>query len=297
MANISYVTLTQLKRQWDSENANNATLSNPVMMEYARTATSKVERITGNEFMPRIETLYFDAKNSEDSGWHIDTKRNTMSVPPILELTTTVLGDGTSLTTDTDVRLSPRGSEPAFELAIYYPSTALWTDYTDDPIDAIAITGVWGWRDRHSVEGWQLSGDAVKTDALTTSSTTVKITDANGTNWIGDTPRFDLGQLIKIDDEYMAVVSTDTSTNELTVIRAIRGSTAATHEIGAAISVFVPQPEIIRATQLIAFFDYARRGNIKQVTFDGVTTVEGIEVPKEVVEILGAFTFIKIGGS
>jgi len=294
--NISYVTLTELKRQWESNNENIADASNPVMMQYARTATSKVERITGYEFMPRIETRYFDARNSAESGWHIDAQRNAMVIDqPLVTLTATVLGNDESLTTDTDVRLSPRGSEPAFELQIYYPQTASWLDYTDDYIDAIAITGVWGWRDRYSVEGWQLSGDAVKTDALTTTGTTVKVTDADGTDWIGDTPRFDLGMLIKIDDEYMSVVATDTTEDELTVIRAVRGSTAATHDVDAAISVFVPQPEITRATQLMAFFDYARRGNITQVKFDGVVEVQGIEVPKEVSEILSAFTPIWIG--
>ncbi len=299
MANISYVTLTELKRQWDAENENIATLSAPVMMQYARTASSKVERITGREFMPRIETRYFDARNSNLLGPHIDSSRETMDLDqPILVLTTTVLGDSTSLTTDTDVRLSPRGSEPAFELQIYFPQTARWTDYTDDFIDAIAITGIWGWRDRYSIEGWQLSGDAIKTTALTAvaTDTTVKVTDADGTNWIGDTPRFDRGMLIRIDSEYMSVVSTNTTDNELTVIRAARGSTLATHDIAATIDVFVVQPEIVRATQLLAFFDYARRGKIAQVTFDGVTTVEGIEVPNEVAEILGAFTPIRIGG-
>lgn len=299
MANISYVTLTQLKRQWDAENANNADVTEPVMMEYARTATSKVERITRHEFMPRIDTRYFDARNSDDSNWHIDSPRNTMTLDqPLLELTTTTLGDDTSLTTDTDVRLSPRGSEPAFELQIYYPNTSRWTTYTNDFIDAITIVGVWAWRDRYSVEGWQLSGDAIKTTALSTSDTTVKVTDANGTNWIGDTPRFDRGQLIKIDSEYMSVVATDTdsSPNTLTVIRAVRGSTVATHTADTTISVFVPQPEIVRATQLIAFFDYSRRGNTAQVTFDGVTTVAGIEVPKEVAEILSQFTPLRVGG-
>jgi len=299
MANISYVTLTELKRQWDAENENIADLSDPIAMQYARTASSKVERITGREFMPRIETRYFDARNDDDLGPHIDSARETMDLDqPILVLTTTVLGDGTSLTTDTDVRLSPRGSEPGFELQIYFPNTSRWTDYTDDFIDAIAITGIWGWRDRYSIEGWQLSGDAIKTTALTAvaTDTTVKVTDADGTNWIGDTPRFDRGMLIRIDSEYMSVVATDTDNNTLTVIRAARGSTLATHEIAATIDVFVVQPEIVRATQLIAFFDYVRRGKIVQVTFDGVTTVEGIEVPNEVAEILGAFTPIRIGG-
>lgn len=300
MANISYVTLTELKRQWDAENENIATLSAPVMMQYARTASSKVERITGSEYMPRIETRFFDARNSKLLGPHIDSSGQIMDLDqPILVLTTTVLGDSTSLATDTDVRLSPRGSEPGFELQIYFPQTARWTDYTDDFIDAIAITGIWGWRDRYTIEGWQLSGDAIKTTALTAvaTDTTVKVTDADGANWIGDTPRFDRGMLIRIDNEYMSVVSVVADdTNELTVIRAARGSTLATHEISATIDVFVVQPEIVRATQLMAFFDYARRGKQVQVTFDGVTTVEGIEVPNEVAEILGAFTPIRIGG-
>ena len=283
---ISYVTLTELKRQWETQNPANATLSNPVMMEYARRASAKVDHITGMEFAPRIETRYYDT-----FGLHIDTSRNTIMLDkPIVELTTTVLADSTSLTTDTDVRLYPRGATPAIELQIYYPNTNYWTQYTNDPQQSIAITGVWCWRDRYATDGWKLSGDSVQdAGGINAAVTTVTVTDADGTNWIGDTPRFDLGQLLKVESEYMTVTAVNTTTQALTVVRGVRGSTAAIHAKDVAISVFTPNPDIVRATQLIAFYDYARRGTITQATFDGLAVTQGLEVPGEVNDILNRY--------
>ena len=126
--------------------------------------------------------------------------------------------------------------------------------------------------------------------------TTITVTDADGVNYLNDTPRFDIGQMIKIGTEYMAIVAVNTSTQALTVIRGIRGSTAAIHANSAAISVFIPEPDITRATTLIAFFDYARRGEKTRATFDGVTVISGMEVPTEVAEILSRFTLLQIGG-
>jgi hypothetical protein len=104
--------------------------------------------------------------------------------------------------------------------------------------------------------------------------------------------------MIKIDSEYMAITDTDTTStpNTITVIRAIRGSTAATHAVSTAISVFIPEPAIKRATQLLAFFDWARRGEKTRATFDGVSVVAGIEVPDEVAQILSRYTLLQIAG-
>jgi hypothetical protein len=290
---ISYATLTEVKTQWETNNESSATVTDSRMANYARTATEKVNLITRKEFAPYTDTEYIDRRGDEvDNAWRtVDLPRELMS------LTSVTLADGTSLVIDTDVRGLPRGHTPILQLQLLKSSTASWSDSSADN-DHITIVGEWGHRTYYATEAWQLSGDAVSTDQVTTSATTIKVTDADGTNYIGDTPRFDIGQMIKIDSEFMAVTDTDTtsSPNTITVIRAIRGSTAATHEVAAAISVFVPEPAIKRATQLIAFFDWARRGDKTRATFDGVTTIANIEVPNEVAEILSRYTLLQIGG-
>jgi hypothetical protein len=290
---ISYATLTEVKTQWETNNANVATVTDSKLGNYARRATEKVNLITRKDFAPYIDTEYIDRRSDEvDNAWRtVDLPREMMS------LTSVTLADGTALVIDTDVRGLPRAHTPILQLQLLKSATVNWSDSSSDN-DDITITGVWGHRSYYASEAWQLSGDAVSTDQVTTTATTIKVTDADGTNYVGDTPRFDIGQMIKIDDEFMAVTDTDTtsSPNTITVIRAIRGSTAATHEVAAEISVFVPEPAIVRATQLIAFFDWGRRGERTRATFDGVSVIAGIEVPDEVAQILSRYALLQIGG-
>jgi hypothetical protein len=251
-----------------------------------------VNIITRKEFAPRLETRYFDRRSDD-----INDAWDTLDLPEeLMSLTSVTLADDTSLVINTDVRMWPRGKTPALQLQLTPSATVTWRDAGENNND-ITVVGEWGYRTYYDTEAWQLSGDAVSTDAVTTSATTIKVTDADGPNYVNETPRFDIGQLIKIDSEYMAVVDTDTEStpNTITVIRAVRGTTAATHEVAAPISVFIPELPIIRATQLIAFFDWARRGDKTRATFDGVTVVAGIEVPNEVAEILNRYMLLQIG--
>jgi hypothetical protein len=279
----SYAHLTQIKRQWEENNDNSTTTTEPIMIEYGRRATGVIDAMTHMEFAPRIETRYFDA-----CGDHIDGKRNTMMLDKfILELTSTTLADGTSLTTDTDVRLYPRGRAHALELQIYYPNTKSWREFTNEPWQNIVITGSWGYRLYYNSDGWLSTGDTVQdAGGINETVTEVTVTDADGADYYSDTPRFDEGMMIKIDSEFMAVTSVDTATQKLTVIRGIRGSTAAVHANAAAITRWYPQPEIVRATQLIAMYNYARRGKTTAATFDGVTTTTNVEIPNEAVDII-----------
>jgi hypothetical protein len=289
---ISYANLAEMKVQWVSENESSDTNQN--MIDYARRATEKVNLITRTDFAPYIDTEYIDRRSDEvDNAWRtVDLPREMMS------LTSVTLADGTALVIDTDVRGFPRGHTPILQLQLLKSATVNWSDSSSDN-DDITIVGEWGHRTYYEQEAWQLSGDAVKTDQVTTAATTIKVTDADGTNYVGNSPRFSPGQMIKIDDEFMAVIDTDataTPDNTITVIRAIRGSTAATHEVDAPISVFVPELPIIRATQLLAFFDYQRRGVTTRAKFDGIKTIAGIEVPTEVATILERYTILQIGG-
>lgn len=188
---------------------------------------------------------------------------------PLASLTSAVLGDATSLTVDTDVITVPYGRTPAQELTILN-SAAVWTQYTSNWQQAIVITGIWCQRKQYDTEGWIDSGDDVKTTDLTTTATTITVTDANGANARNYIPRFDIGQLIRIESEYMIVTGINyETTNVLTVIRGVQGTTAATHVATTDIYTFQPEPNIVRACAIITAFEYSRRGQYEMVTVQG----------------------------
>jgi len=129
--------------------------------------------------------------------------------------------------------------------------------YSTTPQRANAVTGVWGYH-----EAWGSAWDAVDvlTAGVNSSTTTLAVNDADGPDLDGLTPRFKAGQLIRVDDEYMAVtVVTAGTTNTLTVRRGVNGTTAATHDAAAAVMVYRPMSDIVLAAQRLAAWLYGQR--------------------------------------
>ncbi|MHC4648816.1 MAG: hypothetical protein ACYTBJ_25445 [Planctomycetota bacterium] len=294
---ISYATLTQVKRQWVKENTANVAAQDPIMADFARRASGTIDREVGMEFAPRIETRTFDLLLEWDKD-NIDNRNRTfyMDGNPLVDVTAVTLADGATPTVDTEVRMFKPGSQkPSLELQLSQSSTNTWTQTSGTDFDDIEITGIWCWRDRYDSDGFLDSGDTVQDNPLSSSATEVTVTDADGADYYSDTPRFDVGQLIRIESEFLAITGVNTTTNKLTVVRGVRGSTAAAHVQTTQIDAFFPQPDIVRATQLIAMYNLARRGRIDRATFDGLQVTTLIEIPIEAQVILDKYKFGRFG--
>ena len=122
-------------------------------------------------------------------------------------------------------------------------------------------------------QGFFDSGQDVPVAGLTASAVTMVITDVDGLDPYNRTPCFSAGNLVRIDDELIDIVKTDTTTNTLTMIRGVRGTTAAAHTAGTAIEIWEPEDDIANAATRQAGLLYARRGAYQQVTTypDGVS--------------------------
>ncbi|HEB28752.1 MAG TPA: hypothetical protein ENI05_13485 [Porticoccus sp.] len=287
MSLISYVSLAEMQQQWIT--GNDSAAAEFVMIDYARRATGKVNLITRQCFSPRIDTINYTATLK---GRHISNKHNRLYLrDKLVELTSVILADNTELVIDTDVSVRPKSGVPASMLQMLAASTSSWLDTGgNDPYEGIKVKGVWCWRERYVDEGWQTTNDAVAdAEGISNTVTSITVADVEGISYLGGTPRFSMGQMIKVGSEYMAVVGVNVGDKKLTVIRGIRGSTAAEHDVEAPILVFVPEYPIIRATQLIAAYDYQRRGVTTRAKFDGIRTVSGVEVPEEVAAILKGY--------
>ena len=85
----------------------------------------------------------------------------------------------------------------------------------------VEIAGRWGYYDQRT------TSTATLNEALDTTETGVDVSDGT---------QFEVGQTILIDSEQMYISAI--ATNTLTVTRAVNGTTAATHSLGAAIQVY-----------------------------------------------------------
>ena len=289
---ICYATVDQLFDEQPSPNEDGVTTATKQkMLEYGFEVTGKFHQFLGYDFAPAIATKY----RNVDQVWRNGRIQNDLLYldEPLLATTSATLADGTALIENTDYRLEPRGVTPAYALRMISASYT-WTAQSDASND-ITITGVWGWHDDYA-NAWIDSANTIS-EALDTSETGITVTDSPGGATIqGLMPQFSPGNLIKIDNEYMTVIEVTISTNVLTVIRGSRGSTAATHDIGAAITVFKPTPAIIRAAKKQTAFDLARAGQFTRVSFDGVRVTSVPDILPEVEQILHSFSFLTLGG-
>jgi hypothetical protein len=239
MANL-YAWLSDIKADLDIT-ATATTYDAHLLRELER-ASRMVDGLTGWRFYPELATRYFDV--DDDDHEFIDGA--TIYLPePLLSVTTLSMSDDDGAAYDytlttADYYLSYGGNYNATPYSqITLAENGTYTSWCKGQ-RALRLAGVWGYR-RQYASGWEDSKDTVAV-AMNASQTTVTVADADGTSQMGTINRFQIGQLIRADSEYMVVIGRNTSTNVLTLIRGANGTTAATHAGATRIDVWRPEP-------------------------------------------------------
>jgi hypothetical protein len=214
-------------------------------------ASRMIDKLTGWQFYPKLATRYFDV---ESKSCHYVHNGTLYPIEPLLAITSISMSDNDGST------------YTALSASDYYTSrggnyeASPWTEITLSELGSytywytgqrsVKIIGTWGYREDYAA-AWESSQDAVAI-AMNASQTTVTVADANGANQWGYTPRFQVGQLLRIDSEYVAVTGSNTTTNVLTVVRGCNGTTAATHSDATRIDIWRPQDLASNCTRVQA---------------------------------------------
>lgn len=262
-----YVGLSEIKAAADVT----GTTYDAVLLRMASHASRLIDAAAGRQFWPELATRYYDG-SGEAELWLPETW---------LAITSLALsydgGDSYSETPveDTDFWCSDGAQygrsptqllamAPAGSYAIFYGGRR-----------AVRLTGVVGWH-RQYAAAWEDSQDVVQ-GMLGSSASTVSVADADGPGQDGTGPRFDVGQLLRIGDEFVGVTAVDAATNALTVVRGCNGTAAADHASGSRIDVWradelVRQATLIQATRWFkraqsAFQDVAAAMETGTLTF------------------------------
>ena len=170
-----------------------------------------VEFYCNRHFYPRTQTLVFDGNSA-----------GRLLVPDLVSVTS--LKEDTNddknfneTWAGTDYWLEPYNAEPTQQWGQPYTSVRLRQQGSKDSFTAgeqrFQIDGIWGYRQFKEDSG---------TDLNDASMTTSKITVA-----VDDGTQFAIGQTIMIGSEQILI--TNVSSNNLTVTRAINGTTAVAH--------------------------------------------------------------------
>lgn len=191
----------------------------------------------------------------------INSTEGTLSFNrPLLSLTGVGINSQT-LVVGTTVQAYPVDSIPYFQVQLLGDAWSSW--YTDSCSDArgvqfATLTGVWGYNEDYA-NAW-VAVDTLAAAITTTTATTLTVTDVDGANPFGESPRISVGHLLQIDSEWMTVSAVNTTTNAVTVVRGVNGSTATTHLINVPVSVYTVDESIRRAVTRQAAAQYARQG-------------------------------------
>ncbi len=112
---------------------------------------------------------------------------------------------------------------------------------------ALDLFGFWGWHDRWS-QAWVDSHDTLLA-TLDATNTSVTIASINGMDAAGESPRFAVGQLLRVEGEYMQVVAVTVNpfgADALTVIRGVNGTQATAHALSVPIATYAPPAVVVQ---------------------------------------------------
>lgn len=222
----SYATLTAFRARLGL--AATDTTDDARLLAKLRAASAEIEANTGRRFYPTMETRRFDYRRAL---WL------TFGSQTLLELTAILNGDGTYIPTNAVGFLG----NPAYGIEL--DDSAYFT-YDRRKSGAISITGVWGYHPNYDA-AWRTSGDSLTT-GIDAQITTLSVNNASAADSGGVAPRFQVGQLIRIESEYLHVIGI--AANVLTVVRGANRSVAVSHVATTPITIYTLPADLVEMT-------------------------------------------------
>ena len=211
-----------------------------------------IDRHCKSRFYPLLETRYFDGSGESE-----------MWIPDLLELvaaTSIAMSNDNGLTytalAATDYYLARAGDYNTpwayNKMVINLPSGNYSSFYGGQR--SIRIEGTWCTHDNRA-EAWEDSLDEVENaPSIGVGVTALTVNDVDGATGWGYTPRFAVGNIIRMGAEFCEVGAVNTTTNVATIVRGRNGTTDAIHLQNVQIDVWRPpfpvkQAAIIQAVR------------------------------------------------
>lgn len=222
----------------------------------------------GQRFQPETATKYFSSD---------PTDRYTLWIPYLLSVTS-IKSDNDRDNTYEVTWTDPSGSTPGnYTLWPWntFPKRRIETDSRSSTAKEFLgfqrdteVAGVWGYGDGVSATPYADSGADVATGDWAAAATSVDVASGHGS-------LLEAGETVLVDTEqiYITAISTDT----LTVVRGVNGTTAATHTAGKALNVYA-YPSQVSAAVLIQASRLWRRKDSMFATMAGLNETGQMQI-------------------
>ena len=189
-------------------------------------ASAAIERRTCRTFQPRLASISHDVNLRDVS--------ELLLKDDLLELQSLANGDGSQIALLDVIQIA--------DAVLKLTNGAVFT-YDETSVSALTVTGLWGYHPDWSI-AWSDSGDSVQDGSLSDSATSITVTDADA----GASPRFQVGQLIRLEEEYLHITAIDSASNILTVKRAVNGTSATTHANATPLEIYQMPADVAQLT-------------------------------------------------
>ena len=165
----------------------------------------------------------------------------------LISVVTLTNGDGNTIAS-TEYVLLRENRYPKYAIQLNESSNYTWQpDANGNRKQVIDADCLWGFHDRPD-DAWVDSLDTVRNDPLTAAGTSLTVVNADGIAGDAVPTRFQVGNMIRIEDEYVFVLEVNTTTDVLTITRGYNGTTAAEHAQSTSIEIYRPMDNIVLAT-------------------------------------------------
>lgn len=204
------------------------------LLDLLTAASTGIEQLTGRRFLPRRAVFTLDAPRA---GAPLLLPDDLLQLISLSDARGEIPLDDLTLNAD----------QPPY----YAIESASGWQWQNSRRDALTITGIWGWHPDWP-RAWIGSNDEVRDDLLTGASGSVTVVDVAAADVMARTPRFQVGQIVRIGEEYLQVTGRDEDTHTLQVLRGVLGTTNTVHALYSAISVYLPPPAVMQAALIWA---------------------------------------------
>ncbi|GAB5492584.1 MAG: hypothetical protein Phog2KO_27990 [Phototrophicaceae bacterium] len=202
------------------------------LLDALSSASASIERYTQRQLLPSQQSIAHTI--------NLNNRRELLLNQDLLSLQSVSNGDNTSIALEDILQVN---------MGILTLINGAQFIYEDTIEKAITVNGIWGYHPNWA-SAWVDSEDAIHAGDLSSSATTFTVNDATA----GTKPRFQVGQLIRIEDEYLMVTTIDS--NSLTVERGVQGTSAVSHSNGTSIEIYQVPADIAQLTLRWALWLY-----------------------------------------
>jgi len=301
---IHYATLHQVRLYLGA--ASTETADDTKLTMLIRQSVRSIEKRCRRRFDVRRETRSFDVPSAKidrlgtytlEDVVHILNSVGELSAlalrldQDLLDVEEVTNGDDTEVTSAQYV-LKPGNMYPKHTIKIRDEAGIYWQRESDGGREqAIDVDAHWGYHPYYDEDAWIDTEDEVEDNPLSSSATSLTVNDIDGDASDLQAVRIQVGNMLRIEDEYLYVQAVNTSTNVATVVRGFHGTTAAAHVLNTQVDVFRPWDDVVLATIRLVAWRYRQKD---ADAFDRINIVgTGIQIspsamPPDVLEMLPA---------